>query len=54
MTRIIPAYDFDGYPDGLKKQSFVKGVEASVPEHYARLLVEKKAATRARKTPDKE
>lgn len=54
VVRIIPAYDFDGYPEGVNKRSFQKGVEASVPESYAKLLVSKGAATRAKKSPDSE
>jgi hypothetical protein len=55
VVRIIPTHDFDGYPDGLKKQSFAAGVEASVPDHYAKLLVAKNAAIMAKKTsPDSE
>ncbi|ANL84677.1 DUF7302 family protein [Rhizobium phaseoli] len=56
IVRVIPAYDFDGYPDGINKRSFQAGVEASVPDHYAELLIAKKAAVRAKKqkSPDSE
>lgn len=54
IARVIPAYDFDGYPDGITKMSFQAGVEVSVPEDYAKLLVAKKAAVRAKTSPDKD
>lgn len=54
VVRVIPTQTFDGYPDGINKVSFVAGVEVSVPESYAKLLTDKKAATRAKKSPDKE
>ncbi|ARO24741.1 hypothetical protein TAL182_CH02995 [Rhizobium sp. TAL182] len=55
-VRVIPSYDFDGYPDGINKRSFQAGVEASVPDHFAELLIAKKAAVRAKKqkSPDSE
>jgi len=55
IVRVIPAYDFDGYPDGITKMSFVAGVEVSVPDGYAKLLIAKKAAVRPKKaSPDNE
>ncbi|ASY62529.1 hypothetical protein SJ05684_c10720 [Sinorhizobium sojae CCBAU 05684] len=56
VVRVIPSQDFDGYPDGIKKVSFQAGVEASVPEHYAKLLTDKGMATRkkSKATPDNE
>lgn len=56
VVRIIPTHDFDGYPDGISKRSFQAGVEASVPESYAKLLTDKGAAVRAKSkaSPDKE
>ena len=55
-VRVIPTHDFDGYPDGITKMSFQAGVEASIPEAYADLLVAKKAAVKAKKqkSPDKD
>ena len=56
IVRVIPSYAFDGYPDGIRKVSFLKGVEASVPDDYANLLIAKKAAVIAKKqkSPDNE
>lgn len=56
VVRITPTQDFDGYPDGIKKQSFQAGVEASVPESYAKLLTDKGLATRkaSKRSPDSE
>lgn len=56
IVRITPTQDFDGYPDGIKKQSFQAGVEASVPESYAKLLTDKGMASRKppKRSPDSE
>ncbi|TBE67417.1 hypothetical protein [Rhizobium ruizarguesonis] len=54
ITRVIPTHDFDGYPDGLTRQAFQKDVAVAVPEHYAKILIAKKAAVRATKSPDKD
>lgn len=54
-VRIIPTETFDGYPDGVTRTPFVKGVEVSVTDSYAKLLVDqKKMAVRVKKSPDKE
>jgi hypothetical protein len=53
MARVIPTQNFDGYPDGKTRTFYQEGVEVTVPEQYAKLLVDvKKMATRAPKSPD--
>lgn len=55
MARVIPTQNFDGYPDGVTRTAFQEGVEVTVSEAYAKLLVDvKKMATRVQKFPDDE
>lgn len=54
MARVVPTENFDGYPDNVTRTAYQAGVEATVPESYAKLLVAKGLAERVKKAPEAE